>query len=240
MRSSRRPAPYRPAPTCDAPSTSSHLRTLLSPPLGWTPVPTRLGGRSVLYQRIHAVISRRASAKSWKRFGSRHTLPWGPEEPLDDPVLLAGIRGDELRALSIVPTGRPESPILVDQPVVTSHDRGRAGGPQCPEASQARLVKGALGLLGAPSMGELPARCTPDQSSRTARWAPIASVEHMREVGDPPDIALISLTDQAGGSTARCDRSLVHEPALEPESPVHGLQSDPLPFRNRSHAHKRR
>ena len=50
----------------------------------------------VLYQRIQAVISRRASAKSRKKRCTDTLLLEAPNEPLDDPILLRRVGHDEL------------------------------------------------------------------------------------------------------------------------------------------------
>jgi hypothetical protein len=84
-----------------------------------------------------------------------------PEEPLDDPVLLWGVRRDELLAQPIVPTGGAEAPALVDQPVVAPNDRGRSRGPQRPEPGQAGLLERTFRLLGPTPAGKLPADALP-------------------------------------------------------------------------------
>ena len=61
------------ANACSAPSTSSHLRGLLSLPFNRAPVPSAWCGRGVLYQWIQAVSSRRASAKSRKTCYQTHS-----------------------------------------------------------------------------------------------------------------------------------------------------------------------
>src|SRR5262249_10065972 len=92
-----------------------------------------------------------------------------PEEPFDAAVLRWRVRGDELLTQSIVPTGRPESPTLVDQPVVAPNDRGPSRGPQRPEPSQAGLLERTFPPPWPDPGEQTPSRCTPDHGSRGRR-----------------------------------------------------------------------
>src|SRR5262245_56253761 len=103
---------------CSAPSMSSHLRELLSAPLGRASVAERL----VWARGVVPVDPGRDLAPGVRKV-REEMLPdtfllEASEEPFDDAVLLGRVRRDELLAQPIVATGRPEAPTLVDQPVV--------------------------------------------------------------------------------------------------------------------------
>src|SRR5438046_10422874 len=76
------------------------------------------------------------------------------EEALDHPVLLRGIRRDELLAEPVVATGGAETPALEDETVVAADDGRCSIGPQRAEAIDAGFLERALSFLGATPSGK--------------------------------------------------------------------------------------
>jgi hypothetical protein len=78
----------------------------------------------------------------------------GAEEPLDDPILLGRVGGNELLLQPIVSIGRAKLTTLKNQSVAPDH-RGSPGGPLCPESIDASFLDGPLSFLGASSKSKL-------------------------------------------------------------------------------------
>jgi hypothetical protein len=77
------------------------------------------------------------------------------KEAFDNAVLFRGIRSDKLRAQLVIAAGGAKPPALENQPVITSHHRGRTVRPQRTEARQAGFLERVLGFLGATAQREL-------------------------------------------------------------------------------------
>jgi hypothetical protein len=140
---------------------SSHLGELVSSPFRRAPVAERL----VRPLRVVPVEPSRDLTPGLREV-PEDALPdalllEAPEEALDNPVLRGSVGRDELLTEAVVRTGRPEAPTLVEQAVVRADHRGRAGGPEGTEPSQAGLLESTFGLLSASLAGELPADALP-------------------------------------------------------------------------------
>jgi hypothetical protein len=77
------------------------------------------------------------------------------EEALDQAVLLRGVRGDELLCQAVIAAGATEPAALKDEAVIAPEYRGGALGAEGPEAEDAGILQGALGLPGSPPEGQL-------------------------------------------------------------------------------------
>src|SRR5262245_10641367 len=95
---------------CSARSESSHLRCFVRPEFSRAPIAQRL----VRAPLVVPADPRRELAPSVLE-ADEVVLPdtflfHAAEEPLDDPVLLRRVGGDELLGEPVVPTRRPEAP----------------------------------------------------------------------------------------------------------------------------------
>jgi len=152
----------------------------------------------------------------------------GAEEALDDAVLLRRVRRNELLLEPIVAARRPKAAALEDQAVVGANRRRGSSWPQRPEALDAGVLDGPLGLLGTATQGDLEADdlavVAVDDGGQVGPAVDAAG--DVREIHRPALVA--HSRPRAATLDARPGRDLplVDEPSLVLEDPVDRLAVD--------------
>src|SRR5215831_7269298 len=158
--------------SCSAPRESSHLNDFARPEVPRAPIAQRL-----VRARVVVPVDPRPQLPPGVLVADEVVLPdalflEAAEEALDDPVLLRRVGGDELLGQSVVATGRPEPPTLIDESVVGAEHWCRPRRAQRAEPFEARFLERPLGLFGPPPQGKL----VTDELA-------VVTIDHRGEVG---------------------------------------------------------
>src|SRR5215831_7162671 len=133
---------------CSAPSESSHLRCFMRPEFSRASIAQRLV-RACLVVPADPGTQLAPSVLEAEEVVLPDTfLLHGAEEPLDDPVLLRRVGGDELLGEPIVPPRRSAAPTMACSIIVGADNRRGPHRAQRAEPVQARLLERPLSLLG--------------------------------------------------------------------------------------------
>src|SRR5215831_5545201 len=219
--------------SCSAPRESSHLNDFARPEVPRAPIAQRL-----VRARVVVPVDPRPQLPPGVLVADEVVLPdalflEAAEEALDDPVLLRRVGGDELLGQSVVATGRPEPPTLIDESVVGAEHWCRPRRAQRAEPFEARFLERPLGLLGPPPQGKLVtdelAVVTIDHRGEVG--PAILPAVHVGHVGGPAFVAPRGLAAPPVDPGPRGGRPLMHEPAFESADAVDGLgrQADAIP-----------
>src|SRR5215472_3261087 len=219
--------------TCSAPRESSHLNDFARPEFPRAPIAQRL-----VRARLVVPVDPRPQLPPGLLVTDEVVLPDAlfletAEEALDDPVLLRCVGGDEFLGQSVVATGRPEPPTLIDESVVGADHRRGPRRAQRAEPFQARFLERPLGLFGPPPQGKLVtdelAVVTIDHRGEVG--PAILPAVHVGHVGGPALIAPRGLAAPPVDPGPRGGRPLMHEPAFESADAVDGLgrNADAIP-----------
>src|SRR5215831_2277468 len=218
---------------CSAPSESSHLNRFVRTEFARAPIAQRLVRARLVVPADPLPQFPPGVVKTDEVMLPDAFLLEAAEEALDDSVLLRRVWGNELLGQSVVVTGRPEPPALIDQPVIGPDDWRGPRRAQRPESFQTRGLERSLRLLGPPSQGKLVtdelAVVTIDH--RGELGPAVLPAVHVGHVGGPAFVAPRGLAAPPVDPGPRGGRPLMHEPAFESADAVDGLgrQADAIP-----------